>query len=346
MLLTHQILFEPLVRQALKLAPDAVLHDSYAYWGKRLAAALSLPAAALIPNYLIPRQAFQANPAEFANVVFDMGTDQAKKLPKQIDMIEKLLKKKHSLHQVNLFDFMLNREALNVVFSIREIQMYASALDQSFYYVGASLVPSGWRDQMFTKFLSEGRPIVYVAMGTVINNDTDFYQMCLEVAKQLKAYYFVLSVGKEVPVEAMDKPENVYMDNGLPQCDILSHASVFITHAGHNSVNEALYHGVPMILHPLGNEQYVISQAMERLKLGVYHRGETVTKESLIRDITEVMENPSYRENLASYKKRYRNAGGADLAASRITDHFIMKIRDRDRNNEKRDDFNGMEKYI
>ena len=59
-LLTHQLLFEPLMRQALELVPDAVLHDSYAYWGKQLAAVLSLPAAALIPNYLIPRQAFQA----------------------------------------------------------------------------------------------------------------------------------------------------------------------------------------------------------------------------------------------------------------------------------------------
>ena len=75
-LLTHQLLFEPLMRQALELVPDAVLHDSYAYWGKQLAAVLSLPAAALIPNYLIPRQAFQANPAEFADVVFDMGIDQ------------------------------------------------------------------------------------------------------------------------------------------------------------------------------------------------------------------------------------------------------------------------------
>ena len=44
---------------------------------------------------------------------------------------------------------------------------------------------------------------------------------------------------------------------------------MFITHAGFNSVNEALYFGVPMLALPLANDQYMVAKRLASMKLGI-----------------------------------------------------------------------------
>ena len=46
-------------------------------------------------------------------------------------------------------------------------------------------------------------------------------------------------------------PDNFLVRQYVPQQQLLEHVDLFITHAGMNSVNEAICFGVPMImLHP------------------------------------------------------------------------------------------------
>ena len=46
----------------------------------------------------------------------------------------------------------------------------------------------------------------------------------------------------------------------VPQLDILSQASVFITHAGMGGTGEAIYYGVPMIAIPQMDEQAITAR--------------------------------------------------------------------------------------
>jgi UDP:flavonoid glycosyltransferase YjiC (YdhE family) len=54
----------------------------------------------------------------------------------------------------------------------------------------------------------------------------------------------------------------------VPQLDILSQASVFITHAGMGGTGEAIYYGVPMIAIPQMEEQAITARQIEKLGLG------------------------------------------------------------------------------
>lgn len=49
----------------------------------------------------------------------------------------------------------------------------------------------------------------------------------------------------------------------VPQLDILSQASVFITHAGMGGTGEAIYYGVPMIAIPQMEEQAITARQIE-----------------------------------------------------------------------------------
>jgi MGT family glycosyltransferase len=55
----------------------------------------------------------------------------------------------------------------------------------------------------------------------------------------------------------------------VPQVDILRRAGAFFTHGGTNSVQEALYNGVPLVIVPQAADQFWISARTVELGAGV-----------------------------------------------------------------------------
>ena len=49
-------------------------------------------------------------------------------------------------------------------------------------------------------------------------------------------------------------PSNIWTYSYVPQLEVLQHTDLFITHGGMNSVNEAMYYGVPMLVMPVIND--------------------------------------------------------------------------------------------
>ena len=52
-----------------------------------------------------------------------------------------------------------------------------------------------------------------------------------------------------------NKINNIYISSFIPQKFILSKTDVFITSGGHNSILEAIYYKVPMLITPISSEQ-------------------------------------------------------------------------------------------
>jgi hypothetical protein len=106
----------------------------------------------------------------------------------------------------------------------------------------------------FKKFC---KPIIYVSMGTVFNNEnSDLFKVLVNACKfYSKEYAIIVSTGDE---KTYKKYADSELNNGsilfvphTPQVEILKRANLFITHAGMNSVNEAIHYGVPIICLPL-----------------------------------------------------------------------------------------------
>ncbi|PFR98751.1 glycosyl transferase, partial [Bacillus cereus] len=66
----------------------------------------------------------------------------------------------------------------------------------------------------------KGERVIYISMGTIINNQPEFYQKCFVGLKDLNTKV-VLSIGKQLTVEQLgDIPDNFIVGNYLPQLDI------------------------------------------------------------------------------------------------------------------------------
>lgn len=84
--------------------------------------------------------------------------------------------------------------------------------------------------------------------------------------------------------EMKDKPANLFLQKWLPQADILGHhkTKLFVTHGGLNSVEEALYHEVPLVILPGFADQHSNADRAVRQGYGLSLSWTNVTSQQLL----------------------------------------------------------------
>ncbi|XP_022908801.2 UDP-glucosyltransferase 2-like isoform X1 [Onthophagus taurus] len=97
-----------------------------------------------------------------------------------------------------------------------------------------------------------------------------------------------------------NQPKNVKIMKWLPQQDVLRHPKIklFITQAGHQSIEEAIFSHVPMVVMPFFADQEGNAKRIVLKDIAVKVDHKELTKESFKSSILEVMENKKYRENV------------------------------------------------
>jgi glucuronosyltransferase len=126
-------------------------------------------------------------------------------------------------------------------------------------------------------------------------------------------------------------PANVHMVKWLPQADLLGHKNtkLFITHCGANGQFEALYHGVPMVGFPAFAEQAYNSKRMEANGFGRALELMTFTADELYDAIVDVLETPSYRENIKLASQIYKDKPMRPLERASYWIEHLLKYGDK-----------------
>ncbi|XP_049808733.1 UDP-glucosyltransferase 2-like [Schistocerca nitens] len=108
--------------------------------------------------------------------------------------------------------------------------------------------------------------------------------------------------------DSSDLPPNVLLSKWFPQQSVLAHPNVkvFITQGGLQSFNEATYYGVPLIGIPFMGDQHYNVEKFVAAEIGYKLQFRHVTKDTVLKAIRTILENPRYRENMKKLSAVYR----------------------------------------
>ena len=165
---------------------------------------------------------------------------------------------------------------------------------------------------------------VQIGKRTAFGSWPEYYPILFDAVRDLDINVFA-ALGSIDPASLKDIPANVEVGQMVPQLDILSQASVFITHAGMGGTGEAIYYGVPMIAIPQMEEQAITARQIEKLGLGVAFLDKSaITSEALKTAIQKLLTEPSYKAAAEQFSADMKTLGGAKASAEALL-HFLSK---------------------
>ncbi|TKS69827.1 UDP-glucuronosyltransferase 2A1 [Collichthys lucidus] len=121
---------------------------------------------------------------------------------------------------------------------------------------------------------------------------------------------------------------NTLLVDWMPQNDLLGHPKIklFVAHGGTNGVQEAIYHGVPIVGLPLFSDQHdnllrlKDRGAAKILTINVVHKDN-----NFLKAIQEVVNQPSYRMNMQRLSRLHRDQPMKPLDTALFWIEFVMR---------------------
>ena len=240
--------------------PDAVVATDFLYGAMTAAEGARLPFAAVAPNvYCYPRPGVPPFGPGFLPATGLLG----RLRDTFVSRMSRRLFMKH-LPALNAtrttfglppltgpFDQALRADRI-LVQSATAFDFAGHALPVNVRYVGPHLDDPEWVEP---RAVAPGsRPTVLVSFSTTFQDQAGTLQRVINALASLPVDAIV-TTGPSVNPEWLRAPAQVTVVRSAPHGQILRHASLAVTHAGHGTVIRALAAGVPLLCLPMGRDQ-------------------------------------------------------------------------------------------
>lgn len=284
--------------------PDVIYSDSVCFWGKLNAWKHHVPLVVSTSTFAfnqLSSQYMKNTPKELADMI--LGLPRVSKELKTLEPYGYHVKGALSLVQSD-------NQTDSIVYTSRRFQPYAESFSDHYAFVGPSVFSKAVPDK------TKECPLVYISMGTVINDRRDFYTKCIDALRDQNVNV-VISCGNAVNRESLGVlPDNIHVYPYVDQLDILSKADVFITHCGMNSVSESLYMAAPMVLYPQTSEQKAVARRVMEIGAGTALNDDSI--DGIRASVHEILSNAAYGKAAEVCSTDFRSCTGAAGAAEFI----------------------------
>jgi len=101
----------------------------------------------------------------------------------------------------------------------------------------------------------------------------------------------------------------------VPQLALLPRMQAVVCHGGHNTVCEALAHGLPLIVTPIRDDQPVVANQVVASGAGLRLRYGRLGAKTLREAVFRILDEPAFRDAAVRVARSFAAAGGAPRAA-------------------------------
>ncbi len=214
---------------------------------------------------------------------------------------------------------------MQIVFSSHDlIGPNTPLIDAPYAFVGPAVSARPEAPAFPWEMLDQTLPRILVSLGTVSrDNSARFFDVMLEALAPLPLQAVVVAP----PALADSAPANVIIRAHVPQLALLPHMSAVVCHAGHNTVCEALLHGLPLVVAPIRDDQPVVARQVVDAGAGRLLRFGKFSVAEARAAIGSVLTDTTLRSHAMRLGGALRALGGQRAAAD-VVDQVLARLPD------------------
>ena len=172
--------------------------------------------------------------------------------------------------------------------------------------------------QPWSRPWSDGAPLVLVTLGTTnVDVGARFLTECADaLAARSELRGVIVDPGGHLGAT----PDTIRVLPQIPQLSVLPHADLVVCHGGHNTVCETLWHGLPLVVAPIRDDQQLVAGQVVAAGAGRRLRFARATAAQVGAAVDAVLSDPAYPAGARAVQDSFRAAGGTGAAA----DHLVQ----------------------
>lgn len=166
--------------------------------------------------------------------------------------------------------------------------------------------------------------VIVMTLGTLVN------ALPTEVADEIASVFAKLPqkvIWRHIGGRPSTLGNNTLIVNWMPQKDLLGHPQIklFVAHGGTNGVQEAIYHGVPVLGIPLFFDQYDNLLRLKERGAGKIIQLHDLNGGSFEQGINEVLYQDHYRQNMQRLSRLHRDQPMAPMDQAIFWVEYVIR---------------------
>lgn len=168
--------------------------------------------------------------------------------------------------------------------------------------------------------VSHGRPFVFASLGTLQGDRFALFERIAEAARELDVQLLIAHCGRlgSAQESRLLKAGAAWVTDFAPQRAVLARADALITHAGLNTVLDALEAGVPSLALPIAFDQPGVAARVVHAGVGLKLDPRLASRRRIVVALRRLLREPGFSQRAGSLGSEVRAAGGAPRAAELI----------------------------
>jgi MGT family glycosyltransferase len=192
-------------------------------------------------------------------------------------------------------------------FTAEAFEYPRSDMPSSIAFVGPipPQVSADFRRPQWWKDLDGSKPVVLVTQGTIANTDlTELIEPTL-AALSTEDVMVIAATGRELGAIAAPVPSNAIVTPFIPFSELLPKVDVLVTNGGYGAVNQALSHGVPVVVAGETEDKAWVAARVAWSGAGVDLRTSRPNPEQVRNAVHEVLNGGAYRTKARGLQRNF-----------------------------------------
>lgn len=229
------------------------------------------------------------------------------------------LRKKLGLGFFDKYFFIKGYEIPTLVLhtSIPSFEYARNQLPDNFKFIGSVLVtadaeytlPKWWSNT------NKDLPVILLNQGTIAKNHNDLIIPTIEALKDEPVTVIIVPVAEG---ELNNLPENMYAEPYIPFGNILPHIDLMISNGGLGATQNALAHGIPLVIAGATEDKMEVAARVENSGAGINLRTQTPLPSDIKNAVNSLLENPAFKQKARGLQADYANYDAVKLAVESI----------------------------